>query len=139
MTSRSGSGHALDRVDQGDLPPEAKAALARCAGALGYGEAQASALIEDFSSEFSRQTPYRENLFRFIAARVVAKGIPIVLAPLRHDRPLPKPLRFGEPCALVGAHRARGGPLVRVLGADGAEKEMPVRDFAREFVRSRFP
>ncbi|MFA6030471.1 MAG: hypothetical protein WC969_11505 [Elusimicrobiota bacterium] len=139
LTSAGGASAALGRVDQGELPDEARSALLSCAKALGYDEAEAKARLDSFAEEFAHETPYRENLFRFIVSRVVARGTPILLLPLRHDAPPPQRLIFGAPCALVGARRARGGPLVRVRHPGGREEELAVPDFARGFVRSRFP
>lgn len=143
-----GEWRAERRGEQGSAPPdfhsgrlsgEARDCLRSYARALGYGEAEFEASLRLFEPEFSRETPYRERFFSFLARRLVARGTPLLLLPLCHRLPGTDStdgrvrLVWREPVLL---HAMRGGCLIILReGPQGpVEASVPVGRFARDFV-----
>ncbi|MBI5243735.1 MAG: hypothetical protein HY922_08645 [Elusimicrobia bacterium] len=124
-------------AERGDLAGPAREALSACAAALGCKAEEAAARLAALEEEFRRETPIRERFFRFLAARVLAKGTPILLLPLRH-RCSPEPrLSFGVPCLLASA-RAGADPIVRFRMPGEPEGEEEIARFAMSFVSRNF-
>ncbi|HAH08421.1 MAG TPA: hypothetical protein DCM05_18155 [Elusimicrobia bacterium] len=100
-------------AERGELCEPACRAFLACARALGWPEEAARARLSVLQEEFVRETPWRARFFRFLAARVLSRGRPVFLLPLRH-RTRPLRLEFLAP---------------ELLGARPSE----------EFVRKNFP
>jgi hypothetical protein len=91
---------AYERAGRGEMAEPARAAFCACAAALGYAPEAVRARLSELEDEFARATPYRERFFRLLASRVLAKGRPLFLLPLRH-RTDPLRLEFLEPLLLT--------------------------------------
>lgn len=100
LLSRQTPAAALEAAARGELPAPAAEAFRRCALALGFEEKAAGRALEDARAEYARETPRRARLFSFLARRVAARGVPLLLLPLRHVGK-PGALSFGEAAALA--------------------------------------
>ncbi len=100
--------------DTGVVSGDAERALRELAAAFGLSEAESQDALSELKDELLRETPYRQRLFRVLAARV-ARRRPVVVLPVAHTL---------EPLGVVIKD-------ARVLEGD------PGR-FAREFVGGNF-
>lgn len=121
-------------LDAGRLDPVAAAALVAVAAALEVPPQDLVGLRRRLEAEVARETPFRERLLAAVAGRVAARGRAVLLLPLGWGRKGAVRLGFSDPVCLLPAPPRR----VRVLSADGGVVELPVPEFAREFVESRF-
>ena len=136
LADTRGPDAAYARAERGELATNVRRALCACAAALGYGPEETAARLAGLEEEFGRKTPYRVRFFRFLLARVVAKGTPVLLLPLVHHGS-PRSPTFGEPCLLTGLRfGSRSSVLLRRPGAEQQEEDLS--SFAMDFVGRNF-
>jgi hypothetical protein len=71
-------------ADAGGLEPGVRADFGSALEALDPAPAQRSRAWAALEEEWPRQTPWRRRLFRFLAARVLARGRPLLFLPVIH-------------------------------------------------------
>ncbi|MFH1725231.1 MAG: hypothetical protein ABII00_11510 [Elusimicrobiota bacterium] len=151
VLSRLMEGDGLDCAQRGSLSEGGRRALRLCALAIGRPPEEADRIVGSFEAEFARENPYRERFFEFIVARVVARGTPVVVLPLKCGSPESVRIAFGSPLALAAAPVAHAlpegarhgapagvdaarGRSVRLLRPGTTPCELPVGRVCREFV-----
>ncbi len=124
-------------VDSGSLSPRGEAAFEACARAMGLEEEQARAEVEGLRREFSRETPYRRRLFRFLFSEVAARGTPLLLLPLSHGSASRPRIAFGPPVGLSAASASREEAALWTLDSD-RPRVISAGPFAEDFVARNF-
>lgn len=132
----SDGGRPDSSAEAGELDPETRRDLQGCLQALGLEPAAAQREISALSEEWARETPYRARFFRILAARVLAKGRPVVILPIAHrvgGRALS--IEVKEAWAWTGLSGSR---LSARRSAPPRDWEGSAEDFAALFGRENF-
>ncbi|MBI5241765.1 MAG: hypothetical protein HY926_14930 [Elusimicrobia bacterium] len=123
-------------AEAGSLGPDSREVFASCLEVLGLAPEQRARAWAALEEEWPRETPWRRRLFRHLAARVLARGRPLLFLPVAH--------RWGErPGVAVGeawSWRAlAGGRIVgRVLGEAPRGWSGTPDEFAAAFGRANY-
>ncbi|MBI3549542.1 MAG: hypothetical protein HY078_10930 [Elusimicrobia bacterium] len=134
---------ALEELSSGRVSRRLRDDLGAVARSLGIPEPAFQEDLRGLETEFARETPYRQRFFRFIASRVVSRGRPVVLVPLRHwmDKgeggKVSVRLEWGSPAALLDYRK--GTVTTRGAGPSEPAKSVPLDEFARSFVTVHYP
>lgn len=70
--------------ESGRLENGARRTLLACLEALGVSEDKREAALQELATELSRETPYRERLFKLLASEVLGAGRPLLILPIAH-------------------------------------------------------
>lgn len=141
-----GTRASLSDVDAGRVTDDLLTALRSVAQAMGIEGAALEEELLGLQEEFSRETPYRERFFRFLAQRILSRSKPVILLPFVHQvegegakRSIK--LVWGRPVLLSDY---RDGKLMvsgtwRKAGIEPSlDESVSVRDFAQDFVRFHY-
>jgi hypothetical protein len=123
-------------AEAGGLEPEVRADFGSALEALDLAPEQRSRAWAALEEEWPRQTPWRRRLFRFLAARVLGRGRPLLFVPVVHrggERPGVAVREAWSWRALAGG-RIRG----RVLGEAARDWDGTADAFAEDFGRENY-
>lgn len=98
------------------------------------GPAALSLALQEFEEELGLATPFRLRLFKIIFKRICARGMPLLLIPLRHSQEASIDL---APCALLTNYDPKSGELTLWEPPDPAQRKEKDSEFIERFVRGR--
>ena len=123
-------------AETGRLSEAASRVLLQCLMTLEIPQERWMESIAALREQLARETPYRLRLFRLLAARVLARGRPLVFLPIVHKVEGGLGIEVKDAWAWTRLE----GERVRfsVAGSARGEQEAGVEEFAESFVRANF-